>query len=142
MFVNFFYRNISTWGLVLKSLLQGTRWCNQILIRILGLWDMTFFISKSMRFVLMSAISAFSACQLLHLLSGPRIQLKWAQISEESGRKKCFLEGRGVDVDLLPPGLAARHPPGVGIFFCWLMRHAESRVSMIITFRACLVTFC
>jgi hypothetical protein len=35
------------WGLVLKSLLQGTSWCNWILITILGLGAMTFFsISK------------------------------------------------------------------------------------------------
>ena len=33
-------------GLVLKSLLQVTRWCNQILNMILGLGDMTFVLQK------------------------------------------------------------------------------------------------
>ena len=37
------------WDLVLKSLLEGTRGCNWILIRILSLGDMTFFNLKKYR---------------------------------------------------------------------------------------------
>jgi F0F1-type ATP synthase assembly protein I len=46
MFAKKSYRNISMWGLVLKSLLRGTPWCNWILITILGLGATTFFILK------------------------------------------------------------------------------------------------
>jgi hypothetical protein len=68
MAVKIFYRNISMWDLVLKGLLQETRWCNRILIMILGLGDMTFLTSKSMGYVRMSVILAFSACLLYGLL--------------------------------------------------------------------------
>jgi hypothetical protein len=72
MFNKIFYQNISTWGLVFKSVLQGTWWFNRILIRILGLWVMVFFTSKSMGHVLILAILAFTAWLLLGLLSSPR----------------------------------------------------------------------
>jgi hypothetical protein len=40
---------------------------------------MAFLPKKSMGYVLISAISAFSACLLYDLLFGLRIQLNWAQ---------------------------------------------------------------
>ena len=49
------------WGLVLKSLLQGTRWCNRISIMILGLEAITLFTLKSIRYVLMSVNLDFTA---------------------------------------------------------------------------------
>ena len=43
----------------MKSLLQETRWCNRILIRILGLAATTFFSSKNMGYLLMLSILDF-----------------------------------------------------------------------------------
>ena len=82
MFVKNFYRNIFMWSLVLKSLLQETRWCNRILIRILGLEAMTFSASKSMGYVMMSVNLDFIVWLLSGLLSGPKIQLNWTQFGE------------------------------------------------------------
>jgi hypothetical protein len=49
------------WGLILKSLLQEKQWCNQILIRILGLG--AFFTSKSIGCT-NDSIFVFTACCL------------------------------------------------------------------------------
>ena len=56
MLITKFYRNVSMWGLVLNDLLQGIRWCNRILIWTLGLAVTIFFTSKSIVYMLMSAI--------------------------------------------------------------------------------------
>ena len=82
MFAKIFYQNVSMWGLVLKSLLQGTRWCNRISIMILGLEAMTFSASKSMGYVMMSVNLDFIVWLLSGLLSGPKIQLNWTQFGE------------------------------------------------------------
>ena len=69
------------WDLILKSLLQGTRGCNWILIRILGLGDMIFLPKKH---GVWADVNNFDL----------RIQLNWDQFSGEVREEIIFL-GRG-----------------------------------------------
>ena len=66
------------WDLFLKSLLQRTRWCNRILIKILGFGDISFFYLK--KYKVRADVSNFGfTCMLL---------LAWLRDAENKGPKQ------------------------------------------------------
>ena len=62
------------WSLILKSLLQETRWCNRILIRIFGLSVMIFFLLQKVWKLLMSAFLSWLAAALAYVSKPPKAQ--------------------------------------------------------------------
>ena len=98
MFVKkFFIEMYPCGGLVLKSLLQGTRWCNRISIKTLGLGTTTFFLLQKAWDMLTAAfLSLLHGCSLIRCMmrgtvsEGPRNQLNSAQLREARAGANYF----------------------------------------------------